>query len=121
MRIVVAAAYSMGATGQAAHTTPEEEYRKLIRVDEDIQPLGETPFGENVSLYDGRLGFSNTDISVSGTGSTIQINRAFQIENYGDRDRLKDNAFGDWDIEIPRISTIATRRAGKRACHLPTI
>jgi YD repeat-containing protein len=103
---LAAAAYSMGAAGQAAHTTPEEEYRKLIRVNEDIQPLGETPFGESVSLYDGRLGFSNTDISVSGTGPAIQINRTFQIENYGDRDRLKDNAFGDWDIEIPRISTI---------------
>lgn len=103
---LAASVYSVGAVGQASNTTPEEEYRKLIRINEDIQPLGETPFGENVSLYDGRLSFSNTDISVSGTGPLIQINRSFQIESYGDRDRLKDNAFGDWEMEIPRISTI---------------
>jgi len=104
---LVAAVYAAGASAQASNTTPEEEYRKLIRVNEDIQPLGETPFGENVSLYDGRLSFSSTDISLSGTGPSIQINRTFQIESFGDLERLKDNAFGDWDMEVPRITTIA--------------
>ena len=37
--------------------TPEDEYKKLIRVSEDIQPLGENPFGEQVSLYNGSLSF----------------------------------------------------------------
>jgi hypothetical protein len=103
-------AYAAGVSGQASTSSPttaEEEYKKLIRVNEDIQPLGETPFGESVSLYDGRLSFSNTDISLSGTGPVIQINRTFQVEARGDRDRLKDNAFGDWDMEVPRITTIA--------------
>jgi hypothetical protein len=108
---LAAASYAAGALGQTTNpTTAEEEYRKLIRVNQDIQPLGETPFGENVSLYDGRLSFSNTDISLSGTGPSIQINRTFQVEARGDRDRLKDNAFGDWDMEVPRITTIAAHQ-----------
>lgn len=45
--------------------SPEDEYRKLIRVNQDIQPLGEHPFGENVSLYDGSLSFTQTDISLT--------------------------------------------------------
>lgn len=92
--------------GQAANTTPEEEYRKSIKVNEDIQPLGETPFGENVSLYDGSLSFSYTDVLLKGTGPDIRIERTFKIENYADLERLKDNAFGDWDLNMPRISTI---------------
>ena len=37
------------AFANAAHAqtvTPEDEYKKLIRVNEEIQPLGATPFGE---------------------------------------------------------------------------
>jgi hypothetical protein len=47
---------SWGLHAQAANVTPEDEYKKLIRVNEDIHPLGENPFGENVSLYNGSLG-----------------------------------------------------------------
>lgn len=38
---------------QAAAVTPEDEFKKKIRVSEDIQPLGENPFGEQISLYNG--------------------------------------------------------------------
>lgn len=34
----------------AQGVTPEDEYKKQIRVSEDIQPLGANPFGENISL-----------------------------------------------------------------------
>ena len=36
------------AWSQAANVTPENEYKKRIRVSEDIQPLGENPFGEQI-------------------------------------------------------------------------
>lgn len=29
-----------------AQTTPEDEYKNLIKISQDIQPLGPTPFGE---------------------------------------------------------------------------
>lgn len=48
------------------NSTPEDEYKRLIKVNEDIQPLGDTPFGERISLYDGSLSFEQTDISVPG-------------------------------------------------------
>jgi YD repeat-containing protein len=105
--VLAALVCSASAVGQALNTTPEEEYRKSIKVDEDIQPLGETPFGEDISLYDGSLSFTYSDITLKGLGPDIRIERTFHIENYGDLDRLKDNAFGDWDINLPRISTIA--------------
>jgi hypothetical protein len=57
----------------AQSVTPEDEYRKLIKVSEDIQLLGENPFGERIGLYDGSLSFNQTDISVPGIGPTITI------------------------------------------------
>ncbi|NMW23638.1 hypothetical protein HFP05_04260, partial [Rhodanobacter denitrificans] len=86
--------------------TPEDEYKKLIRVNEDIQPLGEHPFGENISLYDGSLSFQQTDVSASGNGPLLQFSRKFQIE--GDAARLEraEYAFGDWSIELPHLETL---------------
>ena len=57
----------------AQSVTPEDEYKKLIKVSEDIQPLGENPFGERIGLYDGSLSFNQADISVPGIGPTITI------------------------------------------------
>jgi len=34
------------AWSQSAAVTPESEFQKRIKVSEDIQPLGENPFGE---------------------------------------------------------------------------
>ncbi|WP_430392069.1 hypothetical protein [Dyella sp. 20L07] len=86
---------------------PENEYKKLIRVDEEISPLGESPFGESLSLYDGSLSFTQTDISVPGTGPSIEITRTFKAD--GDIILRQGNAaFGDWDIEIPRLTTITS-------------
>ncbi|MGN2245080.1 hypothetical protein ACFWZ3_00170 [Frateuria sp. GZRR35] len=58
---------------QAAPVKPEEEYRKLIRVNEEIQPLGEHPFGESINLYDGALSFEEVDVSASGSGPLLQL------------------------------------------------
>jgi len=104
------ALWAAAAAGQARNTTPEEEYRKSIKVNEEIQPLGETPFGEVISLYDDSLRFSYADITLKGNGPDIVIERTMRIENFGDLDRLKDNAFGDWDINLPRIDTIVARQ-----------
>ena len=58
--------------------TPEDEYKKLIRVSEDIQPLGENPFGEQVSLYNGSLSFDQTDISLPGNGPLLEVSHSFR-------------------------------------------
>lgn len=35
---------------QSTPVTPEDEFKQKIRVSQDIQPLGEKPFGENINL-----------------------------------------------------------------------
>lgn len=87
--------------------SPEDEYKKYIKVSEDIEPLGDTPFGERISLYDGSLSFEQTDISVPGRGPTIVIGRIFKGPVAEERRDLEKRAFGDWDLDIPLISTIA--------------
>jgi hypothetical protein len=86
--------------------TPEDEYKKLIRVNEDIQPLGEHPFGENISLYDGSLSFEQTDVSASNNGPLLQFSRKFQVEgDLSSQDRA-DYAFGDWSLDLPHLETL---------------
>jgi len=63
-----------------SNVTPEDEYRKAIKVSEDIQPLGESPFGEQISLYTGQLSFRQTDVSVAGQGPVLELSRQFQLE-----------------------------------------
>ena len=75
-RAVLCLAAALGSYACVVHaqtSTPEDEYKKLIRVTEDISPLGENPFGEHVSLYTGALSFQATDISIPGTGPTIEL------------------------------------------------
>lgn len=79
--------------------TPESEYRQLIRVNQDIQPLGEHPFGERISLADGSLSFTQTDISLSGNGPVLQLVRKFQGEA-----SYAQNVFADWDMAVLHLA-----------------
>jgi YD repeat-containing protein len=94
------------AHAQSTTVSPEDEYRKAIKVSEDIQPLGENPFGEQIGLYNGSLSFQQTDIELKGTGPAIRLDREFQLQG---RDwfftTIPDHAFGDWEISLPRIET----------------
>lgn len=94
------------AHAQSTTVTPEDEYKKLIRVSEDIQPLGESPFGEQVSLYNGSLSFEQTDVSLAGNGPLLQVSRSFRPVDRKESGTV-DGAFSDWDIEIPRITSLA--------------
>jgi hypothetical protein len=80
-RIAVAAALLLPISVACAQTmvTPEDEYKKLVKVNEDLQPLGENPFGERIGLYDGSLSFEQVDVSVPGTGPTITVGREFTL------------------------------------------
>ncbi|URX62469.1 hypothetical protein KR767_20950 [Luteibacter anthropi] len=98
------------ASAQTATTNPENEYKKLVEVKEDIQPIGDNPFGENVNVYDGTLSFHVTDFSLPGNGPAIEISRTFQAD--GDSEVRRDNAsFGDWDLDLPRFSTLTSNQS----------
>lgn len=98
------------AWSQATNVTPENEYKKRIQVSETIQPLGENPFGEQVSLYNGALSFEQKDINAPGIGPDIDIIRSFSIPNVGINAAFHDyhaNAFVDWALEVPHIETLS--------------
>ncbi|HVI56307.1 MAG TPA: hypothetical protein VM621_14785 [Luteibacter sp.] len=101
---VVALVACMQARAQTV-SQPEDEYKKLVKVGEDIQPLGENPFGERINLYDGGLSFHQVDVTVTGNGPAITVGRELELHNVDDRPDLQNRAFGDWDIDVPVITT----------------
>jgi hypothetical protein len=92
---------------QTATVTPEEELAKKIRAANDIAPVGSTPFGEEVSTYDGSLSFRQTDIDQPGLGLPIQLVRTHRTD-----DAWRFSAFADWKLEIPHIETLAANASG---------
>lgn len=107
---MVGAALLPSAVLSQTTTKPEDEYKMLIKVNDDIQPLGDTPFGERIGLYDGSLSFSQTDITVTGTGPTITVGRDFALHGVEDRPDLQYRAFGDWDMRLPQIFTVTANQ-----------
>jgi len=99
-----------GATAQDA-VRPEDEFRQRVRVSEDIQPLGENPFGEQVSLATGDLSFEQSDVHLAGTGPSIDIVRTYAIRDQSSYDpTVFDDEFGDWTLSVPRITTLAANQ-----------
>ncbi|RDS80033.1 hypothetical protein [Dyella psychrodurans] len=103
MLVLSGACYAQSSGG----ATPDQEYQKLIQVDQNIEPLGEHPFGESISTYDGSVTFNVTDVTMRGNGPTITVGRTAQNfewvpqTNYGPQLPL-----GSWDLDIPRIETL---------------
>lgn len=102
---VLSLSLSAGA-GHAQTVSPTDEYRKLIAAGQSIQPLGSHPFGEMINLYNGGLSFEVTDISVPGTGPTLQLSRSLDAAESGEPPEVNlQRPFGDWDLDIPRMET----------------
>ncbi len=104
----VIATFALVASTQAHAQTvlqPEDEYKKLFKVSEDIQPLGDNPFGERINLYDGNISFHQVDVTLTGNGPAITVGRELELHNVDDRPDLQYRAFGDWDIDLPVITT----------------
>lgn len=107
---LVVACMSGQLLAQSSAVTPESEFQKRIKVSEEIQPVGEHPFGESISLYNGALSFEENDIKLTGQGPDIELTRSFHSADapaqsvYYD---FIDNAFVDWSLETPRIETLS--------------
>ncbi|MEX1827894.1 putative toxin [Luteibacter sp. CQ10] len=114
-------AFAMGSAHAQTMVTPEDEYKKLVKINEDIQPLGDTPFGEQISLYDGSLSFAQTDITVPGTGPTITIGREYTIQSTNDIVQQQNRAFGDWDLALPEIVTNTANQSNVTGWQVATV
>ena len=101
--------FACAATDGRADTlvNPSTEYLNRIKGAETIQPLGETPFGESISLFNGALSFRQTDIFYPGIGPAITLSRSYEASGspltYGN-----DLPMADWDLSIPRIATVVS-------------
>jgi len=92
---------------QSTSATPDQEYQKLIKVDQNIAPLGEHPFGENINPYDGSLSFNVTDVTLRGNGPTITIGRSFQAFEWVPQTSAGPQLpLGSWELDVPRIETL---------------
>ncbi|MFC3650100.1 hypothetical protein ACFONN_00975, partial [Dyella humi] len=102
-----AALLVLAGSCHAQSATPDQEYQKLIQVDQNIEPLGEHPFGETINTYDGSFSFNATDVTLRGTGPTITLGRTLQFwQRIPDPNIGPERPLGDWDLDIPRIETI---------------
>lgn len=113
-RLVVAVlllAFAPQVWSQSGSTFPENEYKKQIRVNEDIQPLGDKPFGEQISLYDGSVSFMQTDIELPGNGLPIVISRTLRSPDStsvaSQAIDFVNNAFVDWELSVPKLETLS--------------
>jgi hypothetical protein len=78
----------------------------LSRSGETIQPLGPNLMGDTLNEYSGGLGFGHTDVSLPGNNSlAVAVGRVLAT---GTRQTtLGSGLFGDWDIDIPHLHTVA--------------
>lgn len=93
----------------AQSMTPENEYKRLIRVNEKIQPLG-----EHISLCDGSLSFEVTDVSLPGNGPVLTLSRSLNTADVSEYNAGMPFPFGDWELDIPRIETITANQSNMR-------
>ncbi|WP_164885180.1 RHS repeat domain-containing protein [Rubrivivax rivuli] len=80
-----------------------EQHRK-VRGSSNVDALGPNLFGDQVSLYSGRIEFVQQDLDIPGN-NTLPVGIARRLTSGRD---LINNAgmFGDWDLEIPRLQGI---------------
>lgn len=85
---------------------PWEEYSKQIQSRNTIAALGADVFGDEVNLSNGALSFSVTDINLAGNSSLpVAVTRTLGVASRSS-DSKNDNAFGDWDLDIPRLEGV---------------
>ncbi len=94
-----------GLAWSQSTVTPDQEYQQLIKVNQDIEPLGANPFGEKISTYNGELSFDETDVSLAGNGPALVVARSLSTASSISYALNAERPFGDWDLNIPRIET----------------
>ena len=82
------AAWMLGALANAAHAQAipswHDEYTKRLKYEEVTSPLKDDLFGDNISLYDGTVTFSATDVSLTGNSALpVSIGRRYTVDDPG--------------------------------------
>lgn len=111
---VVAAAVLMASQSQQAQAvdtdpTPVTNYFEqglLMRSGETVGALGPNLMGDSINDYSGALEFSQTDVSLPGNNALpVAVGR--RLVTGSKHLPNPTGAFGDWDLEIPRLHAVA--------------
>jgi RHS repeat-associated protein len=85
---------------------PWEEYAHFLSRQTTVAALGPELFGDQVNLANGTLSFAATDVDIPGnSGLPVSLRRTFAVGDHP-AGLGKDLPFGDWDLDVPRISGI---------------
>jgi RHS repeat-associated protein len=98
-----ALAFALGVLAHSAfaQTTPvyEEQY-KLMRAPNAVVKVGADLFGDTINLYNGKLDFTQTDVSLPGNNALpVAVGRRISTGDHAKEGR----AFGLWELDIPHI------------------
>jgi hypothetical protein len=120
----VAAAVSLWSVATTA-ADYKAEYDKKIKASQDVGVLGDGLAGDQINFYTGATSFGATDLSLPGNnGLAVAIGRDYTVENRRQLAVSKGavnapelfsvipRAFGDWDIDVPHISTVMKQSSG---------
>jgi hypothetical protein len=103
----VAGALEPGGGGTGPTTVPTYfENGILSRSGETIQPLGPNLMGDTLNEYSGGLSFNHTDVSLPGNNA-LPVAVARVLATGTRQTTLGSGLFGDWDIDIPHLHTVA--------------
>lgn len=85
-----------------AQSTWGEEYARRLRSAEIVEPLRDDALGDQISVFDGSVQFRVTDISLPGNNALpVELVRLFNP-----RDVTYVHHLGNWQLDIPRISSV---------------
>lgn len=114
-------AMQTGAWAQGTASIYEEQ-EKLVRSDGQVTPLKGNLFGDSVSLYSGALEFVNADFAIPGNNALpVGVARRHVTGQHRvpAETSVTTGIFGDWDIEIPRMSGVFAAGAANQGWAVP--
>ena len=96
---------SAGGSSDGGALTVVDSAINRMSAAKGLQPLGDNAFGESHDLFTGNLSFQVTDVRLQGTGPDIEITRSLNVRTSASAWWVRERAFGDWDLELPRLTT----------------
>ncbi|MDH6331886.1 YD repeat-containing protein [Stenotrophomonas sp. 1278] len=103
-----------GTAGAQDRVEPESQYANKVGKAQHTGQLDEGSFGENVSLFNGQLDFSITDITIPGNNAlSVALRRKRTIsERYLHQGARPGDLAGfyDWDLDVPYLEGIFSSR-----------
>jgi RHS repeat-associated protein len=96
------------AHAQSITPTYEEQY-KLMRAPNAVAKVGTDMFGDSINLYNGKLEFTQTDVSLPGNNALpVAVGRRIAVGEHP----MEGKAFGRWELDLPHIYGIVPRSVG---------